>query len=67
LIPYNFTVNHDWKGQGDTILAATPIREYQAVEDLAAWKVELLKQLSGEQRAVRERFFRLLTAWMMTL
>jgi hypothetical protein len=67
LIPYNFPVNHDWKGQGDTILAATPIREYQAVEDLAAWKVELLKQLSGEQRAVRERFFRLLTAWMMTL
>ncbi len=67
LIPYDFSVNHDWKGQGDTALAATPIRKYPAVENLAAWKIELLKQLTPEQREVRERFFRRLTEWMMTL
>jgi hypothetical protein len=67
LIPYRFPVNNAWKGQGDTILAAQPIREYPPVEDLAAWKIELLTQLTPEQRQLRERFFRRLTEWMMTL
>jgi hypothetical protein len=67
LIPYGFPVNHDWKGQGDTVLAAAPIREYQAVENLAAWKTELLAQLTPEQRELRTRFFRQLADWMMKL
>ncbi|HEX8012325.1 MAG TPA: transglutaminase domain-containing protein [Casimicrobiaceae bacterium] len=67
LIPYGFPVNHDWHGHGDTRLAATPLREYPPVEDLAAWKVQLLTELGPEQRELRARFFRTLTEWMMTL
>jgi hypothetical protein len=67
LIPYGFAVNRDWRGHGHTMLAATPIREYPPVEDLAAWKVQLLTELSPEQRELRARFFRRLTEWMMTL
>jgi hypothetical protein len=67
LIPYGFPVNRDWRGQDDTMLAATPVREYPAVEDLAAWKMELLEQLDAEQREKRARFFRRLSAWMATL
>lgn len=67
LIPYGFPVNRDWKGQGDTRLAATPIREYEPVENLAAWKIELLQQLTPEQRELRTHFFRQLADWMMTL
>lgn len=67
LMPYGFPVNHDWKGQGDTLLAATPIREYEAVENLAAWKTELLQQLTREQQELRTHFFRQLAAWMMNL
>lgn len=67
LIPYGFPVNHEWKGGVDTILAATPEREYPPVEDLASWKTELITQLTPDQRKRRERFFRVLTEWMMTL
>lgn len=67
LIPYGFPVNRDWKGQSDTVLAATPIREYPAVEDLVAWKQQLLAQLTPQQREFRGKFFRRLTEWMMAL
>lgn len=67
LIPYGFPVNRDWRGRGDTTLAATPIREYPPVEDLAVWKVQLLKELTREQHDLRAHFFRRLTEWMMTL
>lgn len=67
LIPYGFPVNHEWQGGTDTVLAATPEREYPAVEDLATWKKELIARLSPEQREARARFFRLLTEWMMSL
>jgi hypothetical protein len=67
LSPYGFPVNRDWRGQGDTMLAATPVREYPAVEDLATWKRDLLEQLDPEQRDQRARFFRRLSAWMATL
>lgn len=67
LIPYGFPVNRDWQGTGDTKLAASPIREYPPVEDLAALKVQLLAELKPEQRELRARFFRRLTEWMMTL
>jgi hypothetical protein len=67
LIPYGFSVNYDWKGRCDTVLAATPVREYPAVENLAAFKTELLEQLSPEQRDKRARFFRRLTEWMRAL
>lgn len=67
LIPYGFAVNRDWRGRGDTTLAAKPIREYPPAEDLAAWKVQLLTELGPEQRELRARFFRKLTEWMMRL
>lgn len=67
LISYGFPVNRDWKGHSDTVLAATPIREYPAVEDLVAWKEQLLTQLTPEQRDFRAKFFTALTEWMMTL
>lgn len=67
LIPYDFPVNHDWAGADDTVLAAAPIREYAAVEDVAAWKADLLAELAPEQRDARIRFFRRLTEWMMSL
>ena len=67
LVPYGFAVNRDWRGHGNTTLAATLIREYPPVEDLAAWKVQLLTALNPEQRELRARFFRRLTEWMMTL
>lgn len=67
LIPYGFPVNQHWHGRGDTKLAAVPLKEYPAVEDLAAWKMQLLTQLGPAQRELRARFFRRLTEWMMTL
>jgi transglutaminase superfamily protein len=67
LISYGFPVNRNWNGNSDTVLAATPIREYPAVEDLAAWKKQLLTQLTPEQREFRAEFFTRLTEWMMTL
>jgi hypothetical protein len=67
LIPYGFPVNRDWKGDSDTVLAATPIREYPAVEDLVTRKEQLLTQLTSEQREFRAKFFTRLTEWMMTL
>jgi hypothetical protein len=67
LLRYGFPVNNDWNGQGDTLLAATPIREYEPVEDLAEWKTELLQQLTPEQRELRTRFFRQLADWIASL
>ena len=67
LISYGFPVNRDWNGESDTVLAATPIREYPAVEDLIAWKEQLITELTPEQRDLRAKFFTTLTEWMMTL
>jgi Transglutaminase-like superfamily len=67
LLCYSFSVNRNWKGFSDTVLAATPIREYPAVEDLAAWKKQLVTQLTPDQRELRAKFFTRLTEWMMTL
>ncbi len=67
LISYGFPVNRDWEGHSDTVLAAMPIREYPAVEDLVAWKEQLLTQLTPEEREFRSKFFTRLTEWMMTL
>jgi hypothetical protein len=67
LMPFGFPVNRNWRGTGDTVLAATPVREYSAVEDLAAWKAELLAQLSPAEHEKRTRFFGRLTEWMATL
>ena len=67
LITYGFPVNRDWDGRRDTILAATPIREYPPVEDLVVWKEQLLTQLTPERREFRAEFFTQLTEWMMTL
>lgn len=67
LAPFGFPVNRDWRGEGDTVLAATPLREYPAVEELAAWKADLLAQLTPAERDKRTRFFARLTEWMATL
>jgi hypothetical protein len=67
LLPFGFPVNRDWRGQSDTVLAATPIRAYPAVEDLAARKAELLAQLSPMERETRTRFFERLTEWIAAL
>jgi len=67
LIPYGFPVNRDWKGEGDTVLAAAPIHEYVAVEDLIALKEQLLTQLTPEQLESRSKFFTELTKWIMAL
>ena len=67
LIAYGFPVNQGWKGPEDTVLAAIPIREFPAVEDLATWKVRLVAELKPEERELRARFFRRLTEWMATL
>ncbi len=61
---FGFPVNTGWNGDRDTILAATPIREYPADEDIAARKLELLADLDEAQRTRRAAFFRLLTAWI---
>lgn len=67
LMPFGFPVNANWRGQGDTVLAATPLREYPAIEDVAGLKAELLAQLSPAEREKRTRFFERLTEWMATL
>ena len=67
LIPFGFSVNSNWKGDEDTRLAARPLKEYPAVEDLAAWKVQMLTELTDKQRDLRSRFFHRVTEWMMTL
>jgi len=67
LIPYGFPVNRDWTGLSDTVLAAMPIHEYPAVEDLITRKQQLLAELTAQQREFRAKFFRLLTEWMTTL
>jgi hypothetical protein len=67
LIPYGFRVNDHWDGRGDTTLAAVPIKEYGPVEDIAGLKVKLLGELPANQRDLRARFFRRLTAWMMAI
>src|SRR5215831_6711550 len=67
LVSFGFPVNCNWRGEGDTVLAATPLREYPAVEELAAWKADLLAQLTPAERDMRTRFFARLTEWMATL
>jgi Transglutaminase-like superfamily. len=67
LIPFGFPVNRDWRGDRDTVLAASPLREYPAVEDLVAYKKQLLSQLTSEQQELRTKFFTRLTEWMITL
>ena len=67
MIPYGFPVNHAWNGQGDTILAADPIREYPNVEDLITRKQQLIDSLPADEREKRARFFGLLTDWIASL
>ena len=64
---YGFPVNTGWTGAGDTRPAAKPFREYPPTADLAALKERLLKELSPQQRALRTRFFGLLSAWIAGL
>jgi hypothetical protein len=64
---YGFPVNAGWTGAGDTRLAARPIREYPPTDDLVALKERLLKELSPPQRALRTRFFGLLSDWIAGL
>lgn len=67
LAPYGFPVNVGWTGQGDTKLAARPLRGYPPSDDLIALKERLLAELTPEERALRARFFALLAGWMASL
>ena len=67
LAPYGFPVNAGWAGACDTRLAARPLRTYPPTDDLIALKERLLAELPPGQRALRARFFRLLTEWIAGL
>ena len=67
LAAYGFPVNDGWTGQGDTKLAARPLREYPPSDDLIALKERLLAELTPKERALRARFFALLADWMASL
>lgn len=67
LIAYGFPVNQNWRGNGDTVLAAEPLHEYPAAEDLAVFKKQLVDQLPEEDAAKRRHFFKLLGDWIATL
>ena len=67
LIPYGFPVNRDWRGEGDTVLAATPVREYPAIEHLIPYKMLLIDSLAADERELRARFFALVTDWIASL
>lgn len=67
LAAYGFPVNAGWTGRGDTKLAARPLREYPATDDLIALKEQLLLELTPGERALRTRFFGLLANWMASL
>jgi len=61
---HGFPVNADWDGRGHTTLAAAAIEEYPAVEDLAAFKQELIAALPPDARERRQSFFDHLTRWI---
>src|SRR5437764_13321146 len=64
LTPFGFRVNGNWRGQGDTVLAARPVREDPAFEDVAARKAELLAPWSPAEHENRDRFSERLRAGM---
>ena len=61
---HEFPVNTDWDGTGHTAIASATIKEYPAVEDIAAFKQKLIASLSPEARENREKFFDKLTSWL---
>ncbi len=67
LAAYGFPVNTDWRGEGDTRLAAKPLREYPPTDELVSLKERFLANLTHEQRALRTRFFDLLSGWIESL
>ncbi len=64
---YGFPVNTNWSGDIDTQLAVKPIKFYPEVDDLIAFKEQLIAELEPEERAIRKRFLDLLTDWFATL
>lgn len=64
---YGFPVNTDWDGNTDTQLAVKPIKFYPEVDNLIAFKKQLIEELEPEEREVRRRFLDLLTEWFTTL
>ena len=66
-IPFGFTVNHDWDGEGDTKLASIAEQEYPNQEQLIDFKQHLVASLSNEQRNIRARYFELVSDWIAQL
>jgi hypothetical protein len=67
VIPYGFPVNSLWNGEGDTELASVPIKTFDPVEDLIAFKIRMVDTLPKAESRRRSRFFSLLTGWIAGL
>jgi hypothetical protein len=67
LAPYGFRVNTGWAGDRNTQIAARPRKEYPSTDDLVPLKERLLDGLTPEDRALRTRFFALLSDWIEKL
>jgi len=61
---FGFTVNSEWAGGEDTHLASVPEREYPNEENLIDFKARLVATLPDDQKALRARYFELVTEWV---
>lgn len=61
---FGFAVNTEWTGEGDTLLASVPEQEYPNEENLIDFKARLVAALPDDQRALRARYFQLVTKWI---
>ena len=61
---FGFAVNTAWAGEGDTLLASVPEQEYPNEESLIDFKARLVATLPADQKALRARYFELVTNWI---
>lgn len=61
---FGFAVNTKWAGEGDTLLASVPEQEYPNEENLIDFKARLVATLPDDQKALRARYFELVTKWI---
>lgn len=61
---FGFAVNTKWAGEGDTLLASVPEQEYANEERLIDFKARLVATLPDDQKALRARYFELVTKWI---
>jgi len=67
LLPFGFSVNNDWAGEGDTALAIVPTFIKSRVEDVIVRKERLLQSLTREEAYQRQFFLKLFSEWLATL